>query len=643
MMHNEVVFNMQRSVQRFMELQTSMSSGRRINKPSDDPLGTLRDLDYRTELSRIEQYRRNLSKAHSWMTSYDTTLSDVTDLLSETKEIALAMANDTVDSDLRTESASQVKSILDRLVQLTKTQLEGRYMFSGFKTGTSPLALSSNGAEYLGDEGKIQFEIESSIRQVVNTTGAEVFLKSLAVLGSDADINIGVSGGTLLADLNNGNGVDLSDGRFIIRDLNLDGTPPQSKYSTVEFNLAPPVTTMGEAVTRLNNELVAAGMNTTISFSLSDDGNSFFIDTTASGQISTVTKIARLREGNGIDLTQGKIYVTDGAGINVEVDLSSAESVGDIITEFNTQMAAAGVANVTMDVNAAGTGFVINDTNGVPLGLSIQNASADDNTAANLGIQGSVGASLVGEDLNPEPSFEIVEISNTTAADLGILGTYTNDSSGGDLDPALVADSRLADIRNGLGTDGDEFTIWQGDQALTVDLSDPALITVQDLLDYINNSSLDVTASINRSTRAIQIENDDPYKSLIIREEGDQRTARDMGLFGSSDMIGTMLALINTLENDDQEGVELLLGCIDDATTHAINRRASVGSTSMQLEATDSRLVDLNLTFTSMLSEVEDADLAKVITDLATYENSYQAALMAVGKIIQPSLLNFLR
>ena len=56
MISNRVVFNMQRSLRRFMHLETSMSSGRRINKPSDDPSGTLRDLNYRTELARIGQY-----------------------------------------------------------------------------------------------------------------------------------------------------------------------------------------------------------------------------------------------------------------------------------------------------------------------------------------------------------------------------------------------------------------------------------------------------------------------------------------------------------------------------------------------------------------------------------------------------------
>ena len=71
MMNNQVVFNLQRSLQSFMNLQTQMSSGKRINKPSDDPVGTLRDLDYRTELSKISQYQDNVSQGQNWLANYD--------------------------------------------------------------------------------------------------------------------------------------------------------------------------------------------------------------------------------------------------------------------------------------------------------------------------------------------------------------------------------------------------------------------------------------------------------------------------------------------------------------------------------------------------------------------------------------------
>jgi flagellin-like hook-associated protein FlgL len=317
--------------------------------------------------------------------------------------------------------------------------------------------------------------------------------------------------------------------------------------------------------------------------------------------------------------------------------------VGDVITLFNTKMTADGVAGVTMDINAAGTGFVINDSNVPPLGLSIENAAANDYTATQLGLTGYVGAQLVGTDLNPQSLFRISDVSGNAATELGIAGEFTHDQGGEDLDPLLTATTNLADLRNGIGFDGDRITLWQGEFSYTIDLTDSTIVTVQDLLDDINNSSLEVTASINESGTGIQIENDDPYRSLTIEDEDGGRAAQQMGLYGSSDMMGTLLVLENALRNNDQQGINILLENLDDAMTVALETRAAVGTNAMRFEATASRLLDMELNFTKLLAEVEDADMTQVITDLATHETSYQAALNAAAKIIQPSLLDFLR
>ena len=113
MLTNQVVYNIQSSLDRYLTLQTEMSSGRRINNPSDDPVGTLRDLDYRTELSKITQYRANVDQGQNWLDSYDSILSDLNDSLNEAKDIALAMSNDTYDETQRTAAANEIQAIRD--------------------------------------------------------------------------------------------------------------------------------------------------------------------------------------------------------------------------------------------------------------------------------------------------------------------------------------------------------------------------------------------------------------------------------------------------------------------------------------------------------------------------------------------------
>jgi len=254
-----------------------------------------------------------------------------------------------------------------------------------------------------------------------------------------------------------------------------------------------------------------------------------------------------------------------------------------------------------------------------------------------------VGPQLVGADLDPEASISIEETTGTTAADLGIAGDFTYSRGGADLDPLLTLTTNLADLRNGIGFDGDSFVMWQGESSHTVDLTDPALVTIQDLLDDINNSALDVTAEINSSGQGIQIQSNDAYRSFTIKEVNGGRVAKQMDFYGSSDMMGSLLVLADALRNDDQEGINRLLANFDEAMSLSLETRATIGTNALRLESTASRLLDMELGFTRLLSKIEDADMTKVITDLASRENSYQAALMAAGKIIQPSLLDFLR
>ena len=632
MIASQVTTNLQRSLQRFFELETKMSSGRRINKPSDDPAGTVRVLNYRTELAKITQYRKNVSQAKNWMTNYDSILADLKNFVSTSKEIAVAMSNATFDSVARQASAEEVRSLIEQMVKLGNSQLEGRAVFGGFQTRGTPFAQSSNGIVYAGDNGNIDFELESSLLMTVNINGAETFLKPLSILGESADLNVTVTDSTLLADLQGGNGIDLATGTFTVTDHNNGIT------STIDISAA---TTVNDAITTINAQLVADGIiNLTVGTGA--EGNNLAFTTVPDGQISLDTRIGLLNDGNGVDMQPGEIRLSDGSAIDVLIDLSGAVTLNDLIASFNTQVTAAGISNVSMSLNGAGTGLQIDDTNAVPLNLTITTPVGSDTTAADLGIEDAINPVLIGNDLNPAVDFEIQETTGTTAADLGILMAIHQDISGSDIDPLLTSGSNLSDLRNGSGVDLDEIVIWQGERQLRVDLSNPALVTVQDVLDEINNSWLDVTASLNSRRTGFQIENNDINRSLTIEESGSGRTAKDLGIFGSSDMMGSLIVLTNALENDDQEGTSLLLQNMDEAMNNLLTYRSSVGARAIRLESIDARLVDLNLGFTELLSNIEDADLAELITELSTHENNYQAALMAAGKIVQPTLLDFL-
>ncbi len=633
MIAGRVTYNAQKSLSRFLALQTQMSSGKKINKPSDDPLGITRDLDYRNELANNKQYQGNINQANSWYLRNDEIINSFNEIVSSAKADAVNGADDSFNAEGRAAFATGLRSGIDKLLQLGNSQLEGRYVYSGFKTDQAAFQRQANGVTYRGDNGVINYQIGSSAEVGVNMNGADLFLKQILTLGEDFDLNVGINGNTQLADLHNGNGINQTPGLIQIRDLNL------GINATIDLSAE---TTIDEVLLQINNDLTINGI-TNLTARIADDNNSILFETTQTGLISGVTPLNNINNGAGVDLTTGLIRVTDGAGIDVTVDLSSAVTVNDVMTQFNSQLNSAGVFNVTMGINAAGTGFEINDTNGIPLNLAIEDLANSINLADQLGIVGRIEPTLTGSDLAPLVHFSIEEQGGTTAEDLGILSEFKGNFVGVNLDAQLLATSNLSDLNNGLGMTKGEIIMWQGGAMATLDLDDPSLTTIQDLLDVFNNSGLDITASLNASGRGIQVVHNDPNSSFTIEEVSGGTSARDLGIFGSSDIMGSMYVLANAMENNDREAISGLLKNFDLGIDHVLNNRAINGSKGVRLESTYSRLLSQEFMFAERLSEIEDADLTQVITQLSIFENNYQAALMASAKIIQPSLLNFLR
>ncbi len=635
MIANQVVFNLTNNIDRFFKLQNMMSTNRRINKVSDDPIGTIKDLSYRERLSEITQYKANISIGQTWLASTDLALNDVNLSIHEAHALAVEMSNDTYDAVAREAAANEVQSLLEQILAAGNSQLQNNYLFGGYRTRTKPFESTANGVVYRGDDGAIAYTIDSKAKVQINTIGSNLLTRPFQVIGQDADLNVGVLGTTPLATLNTGAGVDLVPGTFTLQDNNLG--------ISVNLDISA-ATTVADAITAINTQLNAAGI-TNLTASLGLEGNNIRFVAVDRPESALTTPMANLNNGSGVDMQPGRFVIRDGGSTNVTIDLAGAVTVGDVITAINTQLTAAGINNVTAALNGAQTGINITDTNGTPLGLLVEDTAATESTAFNLGLIGPINPLLAGNALNPRPSFTISEaaVGETTAADMGILGQFTYNHVGTDIGPELLATTLLSQFENNLGAARGQLRISHGESDLVIDTTNPALITVQDFLDAINNSGLNITASINAAGTGIQVQNNDPTRTLTIANVDENRAASALGIAGAADVLGTMILLVDALRSDDRQTVSELIGTLDSSLNVVLNERASAGAKVIRMETTLTRLEEYEVNYTKLLSEVEDADITKLITDLAMQENAYQAALNSAAKILQPSLLNFIK
>ena len=168
--------NLERSYARILDHQNTVSTGRRINKPSDDPIGIGNVLTYRNKISSIGQYGRNIQSGNAWLSTTDSTLDSINAMLLSAKELAVYQATETATETTRNIAAGELENIYDQAIQLANTSLGGRYLFAGQQTDTAPYSRDADfNASYAGDTGDIRIIIGENVDMVINTTGEDVF------------------------------------------------------------------------------------------------------------------------------------------------------------------------------------------------------------------------------------------------------------------------------------------------------------------------------------------------------------------------------------------------------------------------------------------------------------------------------------
>ena len=144
LMTDTVNRNLFKNVEQLLKTEEMISSGKRVNRPSDDPVAMGQILDYRRAISSIEQYDRNIARGESWLYMTDSVLGSVDTLLIRAKELAEYQATETANEDTREIAAEEVKNLYDQLIQLSNTKLGNSYIFSGYKTDTAPFTRDEN-------------------------------------------------------------------------------------------------------------------------------------------------------------------------------------------------------------------------------------------------------------------------------------------------------------------------------------------------------------------------------------------------------------------------------------------------------------------------------------------------------------------
>ena len=514
---------------------TQMSTQKKINRPSEDPVIAIRALRLRSSLNQVSMYLdKNIPDASSWLDITEGALDEGNSIITQLYGYCTQGATDSYSSEQRQTIAETLNKLKDAFYAEGDVEYAGRYVFTGYKTDT-PLTYQSNDTAK-GENYTITQDFDRSY-----LTTKKAYTNSYS---NDDIMNL-----NLHKDAN---------GNII--------TPNEQTVHTIRTAYRD-VNEAGFKMTYNNTDI-----------SVSEDGTS--------AQITT--------------------YQLD--------------ENGDAVLDENGNPIVAGTTTVQAGEDGK---FTFNDSTGaeVKLGMTADdNAIPEDNEII---FNGSTGEILLGKDI-----YSNVYTSNEFSI------TYTKDNfEKGDLNPTMYFN--CIDNNTGIEYEKDDEAIeyninysqklkinTQADEAFVIYLGRD----IDGLVKSVNDV-LDIEAQITQVKSMMEEER--------YRDETSQSTLNSMleGLNKQYDIAKQNMT--DSFEN----GIKQMKSYQQKNSV----AKADVGNRETRLTLTKSRVTEQKTNFKSLKSNNEDIDLEEVVIGYSSAELVYNASLSAASKVVQQTLLDFIR
>jgi flagellar hook-associated protein 3 FlgL len=199
-MHRNAQEGIESASTRLMEFQRQVSTGKRIEKPSDDPSATLGSIGEHNETAAIDQYARTTDTIGSRLAVVDTVLSDLI-MQVERAQVSSASARGTTKTQAqRDAAATELEGIKDTILGDMTTAFNGAYLFSGSNSTVAPYSRTPGGpvSAYAGSASELLVDVDQQ-RAVKMTFNGQTLTQ-----GSDAQ-DIFVEFDNLIAAVRAGN------------------------------------------------------------------------------------------------------------------------------------------------------------------------------------------------------------------------------------------------------------------------------------------------------------------------------------------------------------------------------------------------------------------------------------------------------
>ncbi len=677
MMAMNMLRNINNNLTRMSDRQDQLSTGKRISSPMQDPVGIAKVIKYKSDLAEIDQYDRNTDDALSWLEYTESAMVSLGESYKRLSELAIQGANSTYSEVDRIIMKKEVEQIKAHIITTANSSFAGRYVFSNNKTNTK--LMRSDGrynfdiTSYETAEGsKTLYQVGVGENIIINTNGIDLF-------GYKEEINYL----TEVFPDPEGMPYTMTGSINFTNDYQAAGNPIKIDIGGREYTVD-----LKELKGSVANPLTPKDVQNAL-YNAKDkydkslrDSDFVSIDCAADGVIKVIAKTKGDNEtykitGSGINIFDTATY-TNGVNMNNHIDKGkSAVPKGrmykiDMTSDYSQQPVTVNVGAQTftvvnsLDKNklAGSSTYPITKEEMVEILYNAQDAGGNTLKDSNL-VDIYYKKSIDGEEklaiLNRQNGIGGLNVSILyNGAEMGAFDTQ----AGSNAEPYVmngVVGLSDADIARQKGIQDFVITLDGKVEMLNIDMD--ACNTIADLQTNLQN----VIDSKFPPDKEILGTNPKQYETAIIVNATvagvSFSTIDSIGAVGNPNLHSTKMHdfdvraiqtrkstvmedldnLINAFANNDEKVIGESIDVFKKHTNHMLDHRANIGAKVNRMQLIVNRSAENKVSFTKLLSEVQDVDMAEAIMYLRTSENVYRASLQTGAKIIQPSLMDFLR
>jgi flagellar hook-associated protein 3 len=522
MLVKDMLWNANNNLVQMARRQTELSSGKKIHRPSDDPVGITQVLKYKTDIREAQQYKKNIDDSLGWLEVSESAMHGLKDILQRVRELTVQAANGTNTTDDRQKIALEVEQMMNEVITVGNSTNAGRYVFSGLQTNE----------KLFNPDGTYNVEMTSDRLAAKRTVEYEVSVGTT--------LNIGTHPVDIFGAISNNN-------FFSAMITSSSVTTEKATKSTLTATVDPTLDFSGD-----NMVFNIGGTNYTV--------NNVVLTSTAADPMTKTRLLDAIKSAS------------DGG-------TGTLSDVADVYFNANDQLV------IQSTVFGAGT--------------TITPAITSTNLIVTSNIDGVDGSTET----------------------LSSMGTFTD-----------------ADVLAASGVHQLIFQVDDNRVVLDIDFDNLISDDKAGLQDAVQNA-LDANFGTGFITADIDLNFavDGPDDGLIHQFSVDYVSSSE------SEMVVDLKNLINALNTGDDAVIQISLGKMDIHLDRVISVMGEMGGKTNRIEFIKSRVEENEITFTSLLSKVQDVDMAEAIMYFKNLENIYRASLSVGSKVIQPSLVDFIR